>query len=198
MALVTDLATGAQRIVARAEAATIRWPAMLDEAFRFDQSGMHMTRRVFVNIHNPPLRLVIIGAVHIAQARDPDRPAARAMSHGHRSARRLRHRRAVSRHRRSMPNGRTRSFRKIGLDPRTAMIALTHDPKIDDPALLAALQSDVFYIGALGSKKTQASRRERLTARASASRDLPASTAPSASTSAPRARPKSPFRSWRK
>ena len=43
------------------------------------------------------------------------------------------------------------------------MIALTHDPKIDDPALTAALRSDVFYIGALGSKKTQASRRDRLT-----------------------------------
>jgi xanthine dehydrogenase accessory factor len=53
---------------------------------------------------------------------------------------------------------------RIGLDPRTAMIALTHDPKIDDPALDAALKSEVFYIGALGSKKTQASRVERLKA----------------------------------
>ena len=51
---------------------------------------------------------------------------------------------------------------QIGLDPRTALIALTHDPKIDDPALNAALKSDVFYIGALGSKKTQASRAQRL------------------------------------
>ena len=51
---------------------------------------------------------------------------------------------------------------KLGLDPRTALIALTHDPKIDDPALNAALASDVFYIGALGSKKTQSSRAQRL------------------------------------
>ena len=51
---------------------------------------------------------------------------------------------------------------RIGLDPRTALIALTHDPKIDDPALDAALKSDVFYIGALGSKKTQGSRAARL------------------------------------
>ena len=51
---------------------------------------------------------------------------------------------------------------RIGLDARTALIALTHDPKIDDPALNAALRSDLFYIGALGSKKTQASRRARL------------------------------------
>jgi len=51
---------------------------------------------------------------------------------------------------------------QVGLDPRTALIALTHDPKIDDPALHAALKSDVFYIGALGSKKTQFSRAQRL------------------------------------
>ena len=51
---------------------------------------------------------------------------------------------------------------KLGLDPRTAMIALTHDPKIDDPALFAALQSELFYIGALGSKKTQGARAARL------------------------------------
>jgi xanthine dehydrogenase accessory factor len=51
---------------------------------------------------------------------------------------------------------------KAGLDGRTAMIALTHDPKIDDPALDAALKSDVFYIGALGSKKTQGARTARL------------------------------------
>jgi xanthine dehydrogenase accessory factor len=51
---------------------------------------------------------------------------------------------------------------QVGLDARTAMIALTHDPKIDDPALHAALKSEVFYIGALGSKKTHASRIARL------------------------------------
>jgi xanthine dehydrogenase accessory factor len=51
---------------------------------------------------------------------------------------------------------------KIGIDGRTALIALTHDPRIDDPALIAALASDAFYIGALGSKKTHAKRVERL------------------------------------
>ena len=51
---------------------------------------------------------------------------------------------------------------KIGMDGRTALIALTHDPKIDDPALIAALASDAFYVGALGSKKTHAKRVERL------------------------------------
>ena len=51
----------------------------------------------------------------------------------------------------------------LGLDQRTAMVALTHDPKIDDPSLQLALKSKIFYIGALGSKKTQAARRQRLT-----------------------------------
>jgi xanthine dehydrogenase accessory factor len=52
----------------------------------------------------------------------------------------------------------------LALDRRTALVALTHDPKVDDPALAAALQSSCFYIGALGSKKTHAGRLERLTA----------------------------------
>ena len=59
-----------------------------------------------------------------------------------------------------------------GLDARTAVLALTHDPKIDDPALRAALKSEAFYIGALGSKKTSAARRERLMALGFAESDL--------------------------
>ncbi len=52
----------------------------------------------------------------------------------------------------------------VGLDARTALVALTHDPKLDDPALICALNCACFYIDALGSKKTQAARQERLTA----------------------------------
>ena len=74
---------------------------------------------------------------------------------------------------------------RIGLDRYTAMVALTHDPKIDDPALDAALRAECFYIGALGSKKTHARRVERLTARISARRRSRASMRRSASTSAP-------------
>ncbi len=61
---------------------------------------------------------------------------------------------------------------KIGLDARTALIALTHDPKIDDPALALALTSEVFYIGALGSKKTQSARAERLKAKGMSDQQL--------------------------
>lgn len=159
VALVTTLATGEQRIVPRTAAADDPLAQKLDEAFRFDQSGTHDGE--FVNIHNPPLRLVIIGAVHIAQSMIP-------------MAQQLGYDVTVIDPRGAFATGARfpgialhaewpdEILPQIGLDPRTAMIALTHDPKIDDPALHAALNSDVFYIGALGSKKTQASRAQRL------------------------------------
>ena len=159
VALITDLASGEQRIVPRSQAANDPLAEKLDEAFRFDQSGSHDGQ--FINIHNPPLRLVIIGAVHIAQSVIP-------------IAQQLGYDVTVIDPRGAFATGARfpgialhaewpdEVIPKIGLDPRTAMIALTHDPKIDDPALDAALRSDVFYIGALGSKKTQASRQQRL------------------------------------
>ena len=161
VALITDLASGEQRIVPRSQAANDPLAAKLDEAFRFDQSGSHEGQ--FINIHNPPLRLVIIGAVHIAQSVIP-------------IAQQLGYDVTVIDPRGAFATGARfpgialhaewpdEVIPQIGLDPRTAMIALTHDPKIDDPALDAALKSEVFYIGALGSKKTQASRAERLKA----------------------------------
>ena len=159
VALITDLKTGDQRIVPRAAAASDPLAAKLDEAFRFDQSGSHEGQ--FINIHNPPLRLVIIGAVHIAQSVIPIAQALGydvtvidprgAFATGARFP-------GIALHA-EWPD---EVIAKIGLDPRTALIALTHDPKIDDPALDAALTSEVFYIGALGSKKTQGSRVERL------------------------------------
>lgn len=161
VALVTNLDTGEQRIVPRSAATSDPLAAKLDEAFRFDQSGSHEGH--FVNIHNPPLRLVIIGAVHIAQSVIP-------------IAQQLGYDVTVIDPRGAFATGARfpgislraewpdEVIPQIGLDPRTALIALTHDPKIDDSALHAALKSDVFYIGALGSKKTQASRGERLKA----------------------------------
>ena len=73
VAMVTDLASGAQRLVPRREAAADPLAAILDQGFRFDQSGVHKTEagEFFVNIYNPALRLIIIGAVHIAQALIP-------------------------------------------------------------------------------------------------------------------------------
>jgi xanthine dehydrogenase accessory factor len=161
VALITNLESGEQRIVPRSQAVQDPLATKLDEAFRFDQSGSHDGQ--FVNIHNPPLRLVIIGAVHIAQSVIPIAQALGydvtvidprgAFATGARFP-------GIALHA-EWPD---EIIPKIGLDARTAMIALTHDPKIDDPSLDAALKSDVFYIGALGSKKTQAARAERLKA----------------------------------
>ncbi|MCA3555118.1 XdhC family protein [Aestuariivirga sp.] len=159
VALITNLGTGEQRIVPRGAAAADPLAQKLDEAFRFDQPGSHEGH--FINIHNPPLRLVIIGAVHIAQSVIP-------------IARQLGYDVTVIDPRGAFATGARfpgialhaewpdEVIPRLGLDPRTALIALTHDPKIDDPALHAALESEVFYIGALGSRKTQASRAQRL------------------------------------
>jgi len=128
-------------------------------------------REFFVQIYNPALRLVIIGAVHIAQAVIP-------IARGTGYAVTVIDPRGAFATGARFPDIELHGewpdeiLPRIGLDARTAMIALTHDPKIDDPALSAALRSDVFYIGALGSKKTQASRGERLTSLGFAPADL--------------------------
>ena len=159
VALVTDLSSGEQRMVARAQSQDDPLADKLEQAFRFDQSGNHDGQ--FINIHNPPLRLVIIGAVHIAQSVIPIAQALGydisvvdprgAFATGARFP-------GIALHA-EWPD---EVIPQLRLDSRTAMMALTHDPKIDDPALAAALRSEVFYIGALGSKKTQGSRAQRL------------------------------------
>ena len=156
VATVTNTVTGEQRLVPRADAVD---GSELEKAFRFDKSGMQGDE--FVAIHNPPLRLVIIGAVLIAQSVIPVAQACGydvtvidprgAFATGARFP-------DVTLHA-DWPQD---VLPKFGLDARTGFMALTHDPKIDDPALEMALKSDVFYIGALGSKKTQAARHERL------------------------------------
>lgn len=163
VALVTALEGGSQRVVARDHAADDILAQVLDQAFRFDRSGVHRIPEgeFFVHIYNPPLRLVVIGAVHIAQAVIPIAKAAGydiividprgAFATGERFPEIVLHA--------EWPD---EVLPRLGLDPRSALLALTHDPKIDDPALHLALKSKVFYIGALGSKKTQGARKQRL------------------------------------
>ncbi len=163
VALVTALDAGRQRVVARDHAADDILAQVLDEAFRFDRSGVHKIPEgeFFVHIYNPPLRLVIIGAVHIAQAVIPIAKGAGydivvvdprgAFATDERFP-------DIARH----DEWPDEVLPKIGLDQRSALLALTHDPKIDDPALHLALKSKIFYIGALGSKKTQEARKQRL------------------------------------
>lgn len=118
---------------------------------------------LFLNVFNPPLRLVLVGAVHIAQALVPMAQLAgyEVIVIDPRSAFGSAERFPGVRLSNDWPD---EAMAEIKPDLRTAVVTLTHDPKIDDPALIAALKSDVFYIGALGSKKTHASRLERLLA----------------------------------
>lgn len=163
IAVITELESGSQRVVPRENLSGDPLAAVLAEGFRFDRSGICREggTEQFITIHNPPLRLVIIGAVHIAQSVIPMAQLAGydvtvidprgAFATGARFP-------GIALHA-EWPD---EVIPQVGLDARTALIALTHDPKIDDPALHAALNSEVFYIGALGSKKTHGSRLDRL------------------------------------
>lgn len=137
-------------------------PALCD-AFRADRSGMHPDGARFVTVFNPPLRLIVVGAVHIAQplivmARlagyDPFLvdPRAAFASESRFPGQTICH---------DWPDD---ALAAQGLDRRTAVVTLTHEARLDDPAIMAALGSDVFYLGCLGSTRTHARRLERLRA----------------------------------
>ncbi len=118
-------------------------------------------RRWFVQQFNPPLRMIVVGAVHIAQALVP---MASIAGYG---VTVVDPRRAFASDVRfpdvtvstAWPD---EAMSELRPDSRTAVVTLTHDPKLDDPALEVALKSDAFYIGCLGSRKTHAARLERL------------------------------------
>lgn len=142
-----------------------------EDRFRLDRSGFEEDGETFVTIHNPPLRLLVVGAVHIAQALVPMAriagydPVVIDPREGFASAARFPGETLVH----DWPDEGVRAF---GLDHRTALVLLTHDPKLDDPALEQSLASDVFYIGALGSTRTHAKRVARLTERGFSQEEL--------------------------
>jgi xanthine dehydrogenase accessory factor len=160
--LATRLPDGTQRLLPDPEA-----PADLNEAARNalarDESG---TVRIsgadwFLHAYNPPLRLIVVGAVHIAQALVPfAAPCGFAVT--------------IVDPRRSFASDERfpdteistewpdEALDRFAPDARTAVVTLTHDPKLDDPALDRALKSPAFYIGALGSRRTHAARLRRL------------------------------------
>ena len=169
LATVTDLSDGNRGFVTPSD---ISGDLSLDDdivakarlALRDDRSSVHEAGdgELFVHVHNPPLRLFVVGAVHIAQTlvpmarlagfnitvadprgsfATPDRFPETTLSV-------------------EWPDDALNEFAP---DARSAIVTLTHDPKLDDPALEVALKSDAFYIGSLGSRRTHASRLERLT-----------------------------------
>lgn len=140
----------------------------LPDRFRSDKSGMEGSSDLensgeFIALFNPPLRLLIVGAVHIAQALVP---MARLAGYDPTV---IDPREAFGSDLRfpgtkMLNDWPDEALHAEGLDSRTAVVTLTHDSKLDDPAIVAALASDVFYLGCLGSTRTHAKRLERLRA----------------------------------
>ncbi len=162
-ALVTDLADGSQRVVPGGAVAGDPLAGPIAERLRLGRGGVvrHEDRDVFIGVQVPPVRLLVVGAVHITQAlatmaalteldvtvvdprtafATPERfPGARLLA-----------------------DWPADVLPALGLDTYTAVALLTHEPRIDDQALVAALRAECFYIGALGSRKTHGRRLERM------------------------------------
>jgi len=162
--LVTDTVSGEQRLVREAEAAADPLADTLLERLRQGRSGLVEAdgRALFLTVQAPPVKVVVIGAVHISQALAP---MARGLDL---DVAIIDPRTAFATQERFpgvpvLAEWPDEALPRLGLDRYTALVALTHDPKIDDPALTAALRAECFYIGALGSRKTHARRVERLT-----------------------------------
>ena len=152
-----------QRLVKAADVAGDPLHALIEKRIRSGKSGMEETPdgKVFLTVHVPPAQLVITGAVHISQALAP---IAKLLGYdvtivdprtAFASIERFPDVKVIA----EWPDV---ALPPLGIDRYTAFVALTHDPKIDDPALTHALARDCFYIGALGSKKTHGRRLERL------------------------------------
>lgn len=165
--LVTEVESGAARLVREAEIEHDTLAADLTERLRTGRSGLleregEPTR--FLTVQMPPVRLLAIGAVHISQALAP-------MAKGLDLDVTIIDPRTAFASLERFPGVTVLAEwpdealpRLGGLDRYTALACLTHDPKIDDPALDAALRAECFYIGALGSRRTHAKRVERLKA----------------------------------
>lgn len=161
--VVTELGSGRQRLVKAAAIDADPLAPQLAEALRTGRSGMLTLgdERLFLAVEVPAPRLVITGAVHIAQALAPMARLAGL------DVTIVDPRTAFATPER-FPDVEVHAqwpdvvLPRLGLDAFTAVAALTHDPKIDDPALIEALARDCFYIGALGSRRTHATRLDRL------------------------------------
>jgi len=161
--VVTDVESGEQRLVKAADIAKDPLRAVLAEHLRSGKSGMEETLQghVFLTVYVPAAQLVAIGAVHISQALAP---IAKLLGY---DVTIVDPRTAFATPERFPDVKVIAEWPDVALPPLnvdhyTAFVALTHDPKIDDPALLHALARNCFYIGALGSRKTHARRLERL------------------------------------
>ena len=171
--LITDTQTGEQRLVKGGEIAGDPLAEQLDGALRMGKSRSVEVdgRGYFLTVQVPPVRILCIGAVHISQALAPmarladfdltivDPRTAFATPERFPDVHLIA----------EWPQD---VLPELRIDRYTGVCLLTHDPKIDDPALIAALRADCFYIGALGSRKTHAKRVERMMAEGFTEEDL--------------------------
>src|SRR5580658_3775155 len=171
--VVTNVESGRQRLVKAADIARDPLRAVLAEHLRTSKSGMEESAegRVFLTVYVPAPQLVITGAVHISQTLAP---IAKLLGYdvtivdprtAFASIERFPDVKVIA----EWPD---KALPPLNVDHYTAFVALTHDPKIDDPALLHAFSRDCFYIGALGSRKTHAKRGERLRAQGAKDADI--------------------------
>jgi xanthine dehydrogenase accessory factor len=168
VALATDLASGRQMLVdeGSAEGELALETATVDAVRRALRSDRNTTLdmpagRIFVEVFSPPRRCFVVGAVHIAQ------PLVQMLKLADYGVTVIDPRGSFATEARFPDVELTQQWpdealERLKPDHRSAVVTLTHDPKLDDPALEAALNSDVFYIGALGSRRTHAKRKERL------------------------------------
>lgn len=161
--LVTDTSDGSGQLVREGDEISGELGKAIGRAFRSGKSGLAEIdgRELFLNVHVPPPRLVVIGAVHISQALAPMAKIAGfdMMVIDPRTAFATEERFADVALHAEWPED---VLKTRPLDAYTALAALTHDPKIDDYPLAAALKAGCFYVGALGSRKTHAKRVDRL------------------------------------
>ena len=163
VAVITHVDSGEQRIVKAADIGKDPLHELIEKHLRMGKSGMEETAqgKVFVTVHVPSPQLVITGAVHISQALAP---MGKMLGY---AVTIVDPRTAFASQERFPDVTVVAEWPDVALPPLnvdryTAFVALTHDPKIDDPALKHALARDCFYIGALGSRKTHAKRVARL------------------------------------
>jgi xanthine dehydrogenase accessory factor len=171
--VITDVGSGDQRIVKAADIAADPLGAELDKHLRMGKSGAIESdgRKLFLNVYAPTAKLVIVGAVHISQALAP---LARSLGY---DVTVVDPRTAFASPERFPDVPLVAEWPDVALPPLnvdhyTAFVVVTHDPKIDDPALLHAFERNCFYIGALGSRKTHAKRADRLKAQGASDADV--------------------------
>ena len=171
--LVTEIETGEQRLVLETDVTGDALAEPIADRLRLGKSGLveAQGRQYFLTVQAPPVKAIVVGAVHISQALAP---MARVLDL---DVTIVDPRTAFATPERFpdvpvLAEWPEEVLPRLGLDRYTALVALTHDPKIDDPAIQAGLRADCFYIGALGSKKTHAKRVARLKEAGLTDRDI--------------------------